>query len=89
MQAQYHPGPLPEADITATPAEFAAMAGRVAELAAAGSGEVAFPATRVSRSSIEFTYPTSITTRKPIVSDAESGAWPRRAALRQSIGSIP
>ena len=44
MQAQYHPGPSPEAMITATPAEFATMAGRVAELAAAGSGEEAFPA---------------------------------------------
>ncbi len=44
VQAQYHPGPSPEADITAMPAEFAAMASRVAELVAAGCGEAAFPA---------------------------------------------
>ena len=44
MQAHYHPGPLPEAAITAVPAEFAAMAARIAELATAGNGEVAFPA---------------------------------------------
>jgi hypothetical protein len=44
VQAQYYPGTLPEAVITATPAEFAAMAGWVAELAAASRGEVAFPA---------------------------------------------
>lgn len=43
MQAQYYPGPLPEADITATPAEFAAIARRVAELAAAGIGQGVFP----------------------------------------------
>lgn len=44
MQAQYYPGPSPEAVITATPAEFAAMAGRIAELSAAGIGEASFTA---------------------------------------------
>ena len=34
-------------------------------------------------------HPTSMTMRKPMVSEAESGAWPRRAALRQSSGIMP
>ncbi len=42
MEVHHHTGAWPEADITATPAEFAAMAGRVAELVAAGAGEVVF-----------------------------------------------
>jgi hypothetical protein len=33
-------------------------------------------------------HPTSMTTRNPMVSEGESEAWPRRAALRQSIGSM-
>ena len=44
MQTSHHPGTPPEADITATPTEFAARAGRVAELATAGTGEAVFPA---------------------------------------------
>jgi hypothetical protein len=44
LEVQYHPGALPEANITASPSEFATMADRIAELTSAGTGAVVFPA---------------------------------------------
>ena len=44
MELALYPGKWPEADIVASPAEYAAMAERVAELAHVGAGEVMFPA---------------------------------------------
>ena len=44
VEVHYHPGEFPEADIIASPAEFVAMADRLAELTGAATGEMAFPA---------------------------------------------
>ncbi|MCE9534516.1 MAG: hypothetical protein K8T89_25850 [Planctomycetes bacterium] len=44
MEVIYESGELSEADITATSAEFAAMANQIAELVQSGEGEVRFPA---------------------------------------------
>jgi hypothetical protein len=44
MDIVFDAGEWPEAVITASLVEFAAMAGRIAELARAGAGEVVFPA---------------------------------------------
>jgi hypothetical protein len=47
----YFPGAFPEAEIAATPAEFAAIAERIVELAHAGGGNAIFPASSSRESS--------------------------------------
>lgn len=49
MQVRYHPGAFPEADITASPAEFAAVANRIAALVATGTGKAIFAAGKRQR----------------------------------------
>jgi hypothetical protein len=44
VEVAYHPGEWPQAEIIAVPAEYAAMAVRIAELALTGTGEASFPA---------------------------------------------
>jgi hypothetical protein len=42
VKVKFYPSSVPEAEITASPVEFAGMATRLAELTDAGSGEVVF-----------------------------------------------
>ncbi|MCE9567131.1 MAG: hypothetical protein K8U57_34445 [Planctomycetes bacterium] len=45
MKIVYTPGDWPQVTLTASSAEFTAMASRIAELVRMGSGEIAFPTT--------------------------------------------